>query len=103
MITITEKNFVSEVENSDRLTIIDFWAAWCGPCKMLSPVFQELSEEFPEVKFCKVNVDEQRELAKKFGIGGIPTLVFMLDGNIAETVIGYRAKEELAQLIKDYT
>lgn len=102
MITITEKNFVSEVENSDRLTVVDFWAAWCGPCKMLAPILEELSDEFPEVKFCKVNVDEQRELAIKFGIGSIPTLVFMLDGSIAETVIGYHAREELAQLIREY-
>ncbi len=102
MITVTEDNYKTEVENSDRLTVIDFWASWCGPCKMLSPIIESLSNEMSDVKFCKVNVDEQQALAGKFGIMSIPTLVFMLDGNVIDTLVGYRAKEEIAQIIEEY-
>lgn len=102
MIIIDEENYKSEVENSDRLTVVDFWASWCGPCRMLAPIIEELSEELQDVKFCKVNVDEQPELARKFGISSIPTLVFMLDGNVAEVLVGYRRKEEIAQIIEEY-
>ena len=102
MITVTEENYKTEVENSDSLTVIDFWASWCGPCKMLSPIMESLSNEISDVKFCKVNVDEQQALAAKFGIMSIPTLVFMLDGNVIDTLVGYRTKEEITQIIEEY-
>ena len=102
MITVTEDNYKTEVENSDSLTVIDFWASWCGPCKMLSPIMESLSNEISDVKFCKVNVDEQHALAAKFGIMSIPTLVFMLDGNVIDTLVGYRTKEEITQIVEEY-
>lgn len=79
-IEITAENFAQEVLNSDKPVLIDFWAAWCGPCRMLSPVVDEVADENPGIKVGKVNVDEQGELAMKFGISSIPTLMLFKDG-----------------------
>ena len=101
VLTITKSNFNETVLKSDKPVLLDFWASWCMPCKMLSPVIDELAEEYPEVKFGKVNVDEQGELAAKYGIASIPTLLFFRGGEIVNKSVGYRAKEALAELISE--
>ena len=95
MTVVTKENFASEVEQADKLVVVDFWASWCGPCMMLKPVLEELSGEMTDVKFCKADVDEQMELAQRFGVQSIPTLVCMKDGRIKKTLIGYRDKASL--------
>lgn len=96
-ITLTESNFQAEALRSDRPVLIDFWAPWCGPCKMLAPVISELAEEHPEWKVCKVNVDEEGALAARFGIASIPTVLLMKDGMNVATTIGFQPKDELLQ------
>lgn len=102
MLNITKENFNSEIAEADNLVAVDFWAAWCGPCKMLAPVFEQLSNEMENVKFCKVNVDEQPELARQFAISSIPAIVLIKDGMVIDTLVGYRPKEALAEAIKEY-
>ena len=99
---ITSENYVTEVENHNGIVILDFFAEWCGPCRMLSPVLEELAESRPGVKICKVNVDEEPELAAKFNIVSIPTLIFFKDGKAVGTSIGYMEKDELEKKIALY-
>ena len=84
VITITKENFDAEVLRSAQPVLLDFWASWCGPCRMLSPIVDEVAEERTDVKVGKVNVDEQPELASRFGVMSIPTLVVLKDGVVAE-------------------
>lgn len=101
-ITITKDNFEQEVVNSTQPVLVDFWASWCGPCKMLSPVISELAEEYEgKVKVGKVNVDEEPELAATFKVASVPTVVLFKDGEIAETSVGYRPKQQLEEMIKE--
>ncbi|MGN1080936.1 MAG: thioredoxin [Acutalibacteraceae bacterium] len=102
MITkLTEENFKSEVTESNKPVLIDFWAEWCGPCKMLSPIIDEVSEEKSKtVKFCKVNVDEQPVLAAAFNISSIPTLIYIENGETKSVSIGYVSKEDLLKIIE---
>ena len=97
---ITKENFEAEVLKSQKTVLIDFWATWCGPCQMLSPVVDEFAEENPEISVCKVNVDEQPELAMAFGIESIPTLVVMKDGKAVNKSLGVIPKEKIAELVK---
>ena len=97
---ITGANFEQEVMQSDKLVLIDFWAAWCGPCQMLGPVVEELSNELTDVKVCKVNVDEEMELAQKFRVVSIPMLVLVKDGEIAKKSVGFQSKEEILEMLK---
>ncbi|SHK20827.1 thioredoxin [Hathewaya proteolytica DSM 3090] len=96
---ITNENFESEVMNSDKPVLIDFWASWCGPCQRLLPVIEELADEVTEAKICKVNVDEQRDLAKKFRVMSIPTLVVIKNGNVVTSSAGFREKDEILKLL----
>ena len=99
-ITITASNFQEEVLQSDRPVLLDFWAAWCGPCRMLAPTLSRLAEEHPEIKVGKVNIDEERDLAADFGIEAIPTLYFIKNGEPVEKTLGVQPYEALEQMIR---
>jgi thioredoxin 1 len=97
---LTENNFEVEVLKSDKPALVDFWAEWCGPCKMLGPVVEELAKEYSgRVKVGKVNVDKNQSLAEKYGIRGIPTIILFKDGKIVEQLTGVQSKERLIQMI----
>ena len=97
----TSENFEQEVLKSELPVLIDFWATWCGPCRMLAPVIEQLAQEYDgKVKVGKVNVDEQPELAEKFGIMSIPYVVLMKNGEIVKTSVGYRPKAQIEDLLK---
>lgn len=100
VLQITKNNFDTEVMNSEKPVLIDLWASWCGPCKMLSPVVDEIAEETTDVKVGKVNVDEQPELARQFGVMSIPTLVLIKDGKVAEQSVGVKPKDTILKMIK---
>lgn len=101
MITnITKDNFEAEVLKADKPVLVDFWASWCGPCKMIAPEVQQIADEHPEIKVCKINVDEEGELSIKHGVMSIPTLMIFKDGEVAQTAIGYRKKDEIEELLK---
>ncbi len=101
MITnITKDNFEAEVLKADKPVLVDFWASWCGPCKMIAPEVQQIADEHPEIKVCKINVDEEGELSIKHGVMSIPTLMIFKDGQVAQTAIGYRKKDEIEELLK---
>ncbi|HIZ16211.1 MAG TPA: thioredoxin [Firmicutes bacterium] len=95
-------DFEKEVMAEKGLVLVDFYADWCMPCKMLSPILEELSEEIDDVKIVKVNTDKNQELASSFGIMSIPTLLFVKDGKVIDTMVGMRPKEELERVIKSY-
>ena len=99
-VIITKSNFENEVLKSDKPVLIDFWATWCGPCRMLAPVIEEIAKERSDVKVGKVNVDDEGELATAFGISSIPTVVLMKDGKVVSQSVGYRPKEQLLEMLK---
>ena len=97
---ITKNNFEQEVLHSDKPVLIDFWASWCGPCRMLSPVISEIAEEYGDkVKVCKVNVDEEGDLAAVFNVMSIPMLVVMKDGKVTNSAVGVRPKAQIVEMI----
>ena len=100
VITITKENFEAEVLKSAQPVLLDFWAAWCGPCRMLSPIVDEVAEERTDVKVGKVNVDEQMELAMRFQVSSIPMLVVFKDGKAVAKSVGYRPKSEIAAMVE---
>lgn len=99
-IKITNQNFQEEVLNSDKPVLLDFWATWCGPCMMVGPILEEISEEMPHIKIGKINVDEEAELAMKYQIMSIPTLILMVDGQIKTKSIGAQPKENIINMLK---
>ena len=99
IVNLTRNNFKTEVMQSDKTVLIDFWAEWCGPCRMMSPVIDEVAETLSDVKVCKVNVDEASDLASMFGIESIPTLVVIKNGQTVNKSIGFISKEQVLQLL----
>ncbi len=104
MTTLTKENFETEIEKCDCLAVIDLYADWCGPCKLLEPKFEELESEYPEVKFCRINVDEQRELTAMFKTESIPYVALVKDNTFLDFTLGYdvTTKSKLAALIEQY-
>lgn len=98
-VTITKDNFQEEVLQSDRTVLIDFWAPWCMPCRMLAPTLDEIAAERADIKVCKVNTDEQMELAMQFQITGIPCLFIIKDGKAVERLEGLRPKEDILRYL----
>jgi len=99
VITLTAQNYEQEVIASDKPVLIDFWASWCGPCRMLSPVVDEISDERDDIKVGKINVDEEPDLSKQFGIMSIPTLVVMDGGQIKNKSVGVIPKEKILEML----
>ncbi len=100
VINLTKENFEEEVVKSDKTVLIDFWAAWCGPCKMIAPTIDEISQEVTDAKICKVNVDEQPELASQFRISSIPTMVVIKKGQVTNVSVGAKPKADILELLK---
>jgi thioredoxin 1 len=97
-IELTNENF--DATTKEGVALVDFWAPWCGPCRMISPVIEELAEEFEgKAAICKVNTDEQQDLSMKFGVKSIPTIVFMKDGEVVDTMVGAASKQAFADKI----
>ena len=99
-ITLTESNFEAEVLKSDKPVLVDFWAAWCGPCKMLAPTIEQIANENDTIKVGKVNVDDEPDLAQKYGIVSIPTVILFKNGEPVKTSTGFVPKESLEALFK---
>ena len=99
VINITKQNFNEEVLNSEKTVLLDFWASWCGPCRMVSPIIDEIADERDDIKVGKINVDEQADLATQFGIMSIPTLVVVKDGKVTNQSSGAQPKESILDLL----
>ena len=100
VIDVKTADFEAEVLKSDKTVLVDFWAVWCGPCRMLSPVVDQVAEENPDIKVCKVNVDEEQQLAIKYGVMSIPTLLVFKGGELVNQSVCVIPKEEVLNLIK---
>lgn len=102
-IVLTKNNFEAEVINANEPVLVDFWASWCGPCQMLSPVIEEIAKEYAgKVIVGKVNVDEEQELAAKYGVMSIPTVILFKDGEIQNSSVGYRPKQDLIKMFEQF-
>lgn len=99
-VKLTNQNFESEVLKSDKMVLVDFYANWCGPCQMIAPILSEIAEEHSgKLKVGKINVDEERELASKYQVSSIPTLLLFKEGKIEKALVGFRSKSEIEEMI----
>lgn len=98
-INLNQESFQTEVMESERPVLLDFWAPWCGPCRQVVPVVEEIALEREDIKVCKINVDEQKELAKQFKVMSIPTLVVMKNGEVTARSVGAKSKEEILAML----
>ena len=98
-ISVNKNNFNQEVLNSDKPVLMDFWASWCGPCRMVAPLVEEIAKERSDIKVVKINVDEEQELAMQFGVMSIPTLVVMKNGKVVNQVTGARPKAQILAML----
>lgn len=98
-VSITADNFEQEVLQAGQTVLVDFWAGWCGPCKMLSPIVEQIAEEHPEVKVCKVNIDEEASLAMDYKVMSIPTLLVFKNGSIANQSVGVQSKTDIEAML----
>ncbi len=101
VLNITNENFEAEVMNSEKPVLLDFWASWCGPCKMIAPVIHEIADERSDIKVGKINVDEEMRLAMRFGIQSIPTLVLMKDKKAVAQSVGFQSKAQILAMLED--
>ena len=102
VVKVTNDSFDNEVINADQPVLVDFWAEWCGPCKALAPILEEIATELgPKAKVVKVNVDENGDLAQKYGIRGIPTLIFFKEGEVKSTLVGNQPKNEIVKSLSE--
>ncbi len=99
IVTVTDESFQNDVLDFKGTVLVDFWAAWCGPCRMLAPILEQLAEENPQIRIAKVNVDEQPKLGNKFNIMSIPTVMIFKDGQLVNTSVGLRPKEDFQQYL----
>ena len=99
VITVNKENFQKEIMESDRTVLVDFWASWCGPCRMVSPIVDEIAMEHPEIKVCKINVDEEAELASQFGVMSIPSLFVIKEGKVTNQSVGALPKNQILELL----
>ncbi len=99
IVTVTDESFQNDVLDFKGTVLVDFWAAWCGPCRMLAPILEQLAEENPQIRIAKVNVDEQPKLGNKFNIMSIPTVMIFKDGKLVNTSVGLRPKEDFQQYL----
>ena len=97
---LNKDNFNEEVLSAKGTVLVDFWASWCGPCRMLAPVLEELAKDKPEVKVCKVNIDEEQALAERFGVMSIPTLIVFQGGEAAARTVGVQSKQTILNMLK---
>ena len=100
VVNITNANFKEEVLDSDKKVLVDFWASWCGPCRMVSPIVDEIAEENPAIKVAKINIDEQPQLASQYGVMSIPTLIVFENGDVADKAVGARNKSFILQMLE---